>query len=307
MIVRPRPTAWQLFFVLRGSIVRHIRDKLLIVAGISLLALLIERSGWPAGVAATHVSMVPFSLLGLALSVFLGFRNNVCYDRWWEARKQWGDLLRASRTLSRETLAALPDETALTTRLLRSCIGFAHALAARLRDEDGAAAAAPWVPEADRPALAAARNANNHLAGRMATDLADAHRRGALGDIVYQALMNHLNVCASTQAACERLKVTPTPFAYSLLLHRTAWFFCLLLPFGLVGSAGWLTPLVVVIVAYTFFGLDALGDELEEPFGRADNDLPLDALVRTIEIDLLEMLGVQPLPEPLLPQDYVLT
>lgn len=109
----------------------------------------------------------------------------------------------------------------------------------------------------------------------------------------------------ASQAICERIKNTPTPFAYSLLLHRTAWLFCLLLPFGLVSSLQLLTPIVVAIIAYTFFGLDALGDELEDPFGLADNDLPLNALVRSLERDVLEVLG-EPLPEPLLPQRYVL-
>lgn len=304
MIVRPRPSAWRLFFVLRGSIVPHIAGKLALVAAVSVLAVWLQ--GRDARLDAVHLAAVPFSLLGLALSVFLGFRNNVCYDRWWEARRQWGALLAASRALAREALAALPGQPLLTEALVRRCIGFAHALAARLRDEDAVAAAAPWLPAPEQPALSATRNANNLIAGLIAQDLAGARSAGLLGDIVYQALMAHLHECTAVQAACERLKGTPTPFAYSLLLHRTAWFFCLLLPFGLAATLGALTPLVVVIVAYTFFGLDALGDELEEPFGRADNDLPLDALVRGLEIDLLEQLGMQPLPAPLQPRGYVL-
>lgn len=304
MIVRPRPSAWRLFFVLRGSIVPHIAGKLALVAAVSVLAVWLQAR--EPRLAAVHLAAVPFSLLGLALSVFLGFRNNVCYDRWWEARRQWGALLAASRALARETLAALPGQRALAEAVVRRCIGFAHGLAARLRDEDAAAAAMPWLPAAEQAALAQGRNANNLLAGWIASDLAGARRDGALPDIVYQGLMAHLHECTAVQAACERLKGTPTPFAYSLLLHRTAWFFCVLLPFGLAGTLGAVTPLVVVIVAYTFFGLDALGDELEEPFGRADNDLPLDALVRGLEIDLLEALGVQPLQPPLQPRGYVL-
>ena len=108
------------------------------------------------------------------------------------------------------------------------------------------------------------------------------------------------------QTACERLRSTPTPFAYALLLHRTAWLFCLLVPFGLVSSLGLATPVVTVILAYAFFGLDALGQELEEPFGRTPNAVPLDALVRNIEIAALEALGEAELPQPLLPQNYVL-
>ncbi len=126
-----------------------------------------------------------------------------------------------------------------------------------------------------------------------------------LSDVLYQTLARRLDGMSSAQASCERIKSTPTPFAYSLLLHRTAWLFCLLLPFGLVSSLELMTPLVVAIIAYTFFGLDALGDELEDPFGFADNDLPLDALVRVIERDVLDVLG-EPVPEALQPKGYVL-
>ncbi|MNV80215.1 Bestrophin, RFP-TM, chloride channel [compost metagenome] len=97
------------------------------------------------------------------------------------------------------------------------------------------------------------------------------------------------------------------PFSYALLLHRTAYMYCFLLPFGLVDITGFMTPFVVAIVAYTFFGLDALGDELEEPFGMESNDLPLDTLCRGIEISLLEALNDPNVPVPLQPVNYQLT
>ena len=74
--------------------------------------------------------------------------------------------------------------------------------------------------------------------------------------------------------------------------------FCVLLPFGLASSLGWGTPVLSAVLAYAFFGLDQLGEEMEDPFGLEPNDLPLDALVRTIEIDQLDALGERPLPEP---------
>ena len=111
----------------------------------------------------------------------------------------------------------------------------------------------------------------------------------------------------ASAASCERIRNTPVPFSYTLLLHRTAYLYCFLLPFGLVDTTGFMTPFVVAIVAYTFFGLDALGDEIEEPFGLESNDLPLYTLCRAIEINLRESLGETDLPPPLLPVDYLLT
>jgi putative membrane protein len=107
-------------------------------------------------------------------------------------------------------------------------------------------------------------------------------------------------------AGCERIRSTPIPFSYMLLLHRTAYLYCFLLPFGLVDTVGLATPFVVGLVSYTFFGLDALGDEIEEPFGTQPNDLPLSALSRIIEIGVREALGEADLPGPLVPIDYAL-
>ena len=122
----------------------------------------------------------------------------------------------------------------------------------------------------------------------------------------YTLLEARLVSLSGVQAACERINTTPLPFAYTLLLHRTAYLFCLLLPFGLAGLLGWATPLLSAVVSYTFFGLDALGDELEDPFGFDVNDLPLTALVRTVERDLLAALGETDLPPALQPVDFLL-
>jgi putative membrane protein len=115
-------------------------------------------------------------------------------------------------------------------------------------------------------------------------------------------------MCSMTAAAasCERIKSTPIPFSYTLMLHRTAYIYCFLLPFGLVDTIGFMTPFVVGIVAYTFFGLDALGDEIEEPFGTLPNDLALDAICRSIEISLRESIGDELVLKPLTPVNYCL-
>jgi len=283
----------------------HDAGRILVITLLSCVVVWMYHRQW---FSPTHLSAVPFSLFGLALSVFMGFRNNVCYDRWWEARKQWGDLIVQARSLARESAVLLAASTAnpVQERLVRRCIGFGYALAARLRDQDMLEAVRPWVQPEELDTLAGNRNVPDALLMAINRDLAACLRRGELTDILYQGLTQRVAQCAAIQAACERIKYTPTPFAYSLLLHRTAWLFCLLLPFGLVGTLEYLMPVAVTIIAYTFFGLDALGDELEDPFGLEANDLPLSALARVIEIDLLDGLGVRPLPEPAQPVDCVL-
>ena len=108
------------------------------------------------------------------------------------------------------------------------------------------------------------------------------------------------------QASCERIKSTPLPFPYTLLLHRTIYLFCILLPFAMAEPLGWLTPVFTAIVSYTFFGLDEIGDDLEDPFGFDENDLPCNAILRTLEREVLAALGNEQLPPALLPVECVL-
>lgn len=299
MIVRPRPSVFSLLFILRGSIVPTIAPRVALVVAFSAVVALVHR------ITPQHfpeLTVVPFTLLGLALSIFLGFRNNACYERWWEGRKQWGALIAETRTFLREALAILPDDTALHRRLAHRTIAFGHALRNQLR-EAPPPEPRTWLPDGET--LDPNRSQPDAIMWLQSRELAAQLRAGALTDILYRALADRLDAMTGIQTACERLRSTPTPFTYTLLLHRSAWLFCLLLPLGLAGSLGFATPLASAMLAYAFFGLDALGDELEEPFGLSQNALPLDAMVRTIEIAALNAIG-EPAPEPLRPVDFVL-
>ena len=302
MIVRPRPNIFSLIFILRGSILPTITPHILCVLIVSA-CVVIWYHFFPASF--RNVSTAPFTLLGLALSIFLGFRNNVCYERWWEGRRQWGQLIAETRSLTREFLVLLPDDMALRQRCVRRLVAFAHALRNQLRDGDDGKTQ-DWLPEDEKACVAKSRCQPDAIQRLQSAELCKLVRAGKLNDIPYTVLAQRLQAMTIIQAACERLHTTPTPFTYTLLLHRTAWLFCLLLPFGLVGTIGLGTPILTAILAYSFFGLDALGEELEEPFGSTQNALPLDAMVRNIEIAVGEALGHVPLPEPLRPRNFIL-
>ena len=306
MIVRDRPHGVQLFYILRGSVLPHIAWELVTCTIVAVLVTLTHGFVYQWKITLTTV---PFSLIGLALAIFLGFRNNAAYDRYWEARKLWADLVHRSRSFARQvqtllhfnTPARADDAADPRQRIILRAIAFASALRHQLRCSDARADIRRLLPPEDAEGFAAARCGTDYLLRRMGDDLGGFLRAGRLDAPVAAHLDQTLAGLAAVAAGCERIKHTPIPFPYTLLLHRTAWLYCFLLPFGLVDTVGFMTPFVVVIVAYTFFGLDALGDEIEEPFGLADNHLPLDALCREIEINLLETLGASELPSPLPP------
>lgn len=299
MIVRPKPTLWDVIFTLKGSIARNIAFRLSVITVIAVAVTLLS---FRHPELFQRFSAAPFTLVGLSLSIFMSFRNNACYDRWWEGRKQWGQLLVEVRCMIRETTPFADDPARI--RLLRGICGFAHALAAALRDKDEHDAARAWVTS--EPTLDGKPNLPDAVLTEVGRDLAGLMTQGVIKEWRYVLLESRLVSMSAIQAACERIKTTPLPFAYTLLLHRTAYLFCCLLPFGIANPLGWATPLVTAIVGYTFFGLDALGDELEQPFGLDVNDLPLDAIVRIIERDVRSALGETDLPPPRMPVDYLL-
>lgn len=307
MIIRPHRThsVTTLLFAMKGSVVPIIWPRVLYTMLLSVAVVLAERKGW-----AVHFTLnaAPLTLLGLTLAIFLGFRNTVAYQRWWEGRTLWGELVIATRNVARQTLSFLsPLPRERQRDLVYALIGFTHALRHHLRGTDPAAELRRWLPEGTCDAVLASPHRPNALLGVLGRDCTDAARAAGVDSILLAEMDRGLNQLSNVLAGCERIKGTPIPFTYILLLHRTVHAYCFMLPFCLIGPLGWLTPLAVGILAYTFFGLDAIGEQIEDPFDLLPNDLPLDALSRNVEINLRSLLGEQDLPPPLEPKDFVLS
>ena len=303
MIVRPRPSLLQLFLVRHGAILPRILPQIVLFTGISAAVVLGHKiipsfvPGHPPG---------PYALIGIALSIFFSFRNNACYERWWEARIQWGHLFLATRGLSRQTLVLEPDAAAERQRILTLAMAFTQALVLHLRPSASSEKVERHLTDADRASFRSGVNRPDMLARLIAEELARLQASGRISDILYQLLDRSLGDMAAVQGACERIRNTPVPYIYNLLLQRTTYLFCLFLPLGFVDTLGWSTVIATALITYTFFGLDALGDELEQPFGVRPNHLPIGALADTIEVELRDALGETALPPLPRPVDYLL-
>jgi len=296
MIIRDKPRAWELAFAMRGSVLPHIALPLLgVIALAAVMVFLDHHFGL-----LPHIEGIPFTVFGIALSLFLSFRNNAAYDRWWEARKLWGGLLADLRSLARELEVFVPDQ-AMRRAILRQSLAFLHLHRRQLRRLSHDVETQSRSPEllADPHPPCSALNLLN-------TDLARAYAAGEIDGFGARTLTARLSNIALAQAGCERIAATPLPFVYSLLIYRTTYLFCMLLPMALVGTSGWLTPLFVGIVAYVFLGLAEVTEELSHPFGTTLNALPLDAICRAAEISLAPHLG-EPAPKPLQPNDFHLS
>lgn len=252
-------------------------------------------------------TLAPFSILGVAIAIFLGFRNNAGYARYVEARKLWGQLMIASRSLLREVKTTLPD-SASVREFARLQIAFAHCLRMTLRKQPQAEVLAQYLKTEDLQRVLASNSPANRILLIMGEWLAVQRRNGQLSDILFISLNDRLNDISAVLAGCERIAYTPIPFAYTLILHRTVYLFCIMLPFALVVDLHYMTPFISVLISYTFISLDCLAEELEDPFGTENNDLPLDAICNAIEIDLLQMNDEAEIPAKILPdRHYQLT
>ena len=296
MIVRPKASFFDILFAIRGSIAGRVAWRCLFITALACIIVLWGdfHMQWM-----SHFGAAPFGLIGIAISIFMSFRNSAAYDRWWEGRKQWGELLVQARSLIRE-LSDLDIDA--KKRIFLPLIAYANALSARLRGEDEVAAARPWYADA-----VSSPNVCDDILRQIGSELIALNKSGALSDWRYSSAATRMAGISHVQAACERIKSTPLPFAYTLLIHRTVYLFCILLPFALAPQLGWGTPVIVAFISYTFFGLDAIGDDLADPFAQADNSLPIKSLVRVLERETMNFLGMSPLPEELKPVGYVLS
>lgn len=186
-------------------------------------------------------------------------------------------------------------------------VAFAHVMRQHLRDEQRPDELGELARRAGCDAILAARHRPNAAVLWLGDRIADAARHDAVDRFHVTILDRTLAGFTNVLGACERIKNTPIPGSYTVLIHRIVALYVFGMPFGLLAATGVFTPLVVLFIAYAFLGLDAIGGEIENPFGYDPNDLPLSAITRTIEIDLREQLGDPDLPPPAAAIDDVLS
>ena len=266
---------------------------------------------WTEGTIFKHkvpLNATPFTLVGVALALFLGFRNSSAYDRWWEGRKLWGALVNTMRTLTRQALTMtgdVPKAAKDQREFIDMLVAFTYAMRDQLRG-DVFARSAELLPPALAEEVDRARYKPFIILRGMGEWVSARYKEGAFGEITMTAIDRNLVELSNILGGCERIAATPVPFGYSVMIHRVVYFYCALLPFGLVDAISWMTPAVAMVLAYAFIALDSLAAELEMPFSRDENGLALDAISLNIELSIREMSRAPLEKTPLQPVRYVL-
>lgn len=244
------------------------RTLFLDVVGAGAYAALVVWAEEAAGIA---VPLGPsfLSILGIILGLLLVFRTNTAYDRWWEGRRLWGQLVNVSRGLSHTLDAMLPTDHPSRGTYAELVAAFPAALALHLRTPRAAD-----VPH--RP---------NTIARALFTQLHADVRGEALPREAIVACTPLLTAFDDVCGACERIRNTPIPFSYSSYIKQFVVLYALVLPFGLARDFGYGTVIASMFTFFATMGLELLATEIEEPFGTDRNDLPLDDLADRIARD----------------------
>lgn len=268
-----------------------------------------------------YLSM-PFSTvtaLSTALAIFLGFKNNNAYDRWWEARKIWGLLVNYSRAWTRQVVTMVIAEDSedaaavkeLQHRLVYRHIAFVHALRVFLRkkhaynktDQEEIYEEAnrysdtqAFLMAKEYKAFCQKNNPPNFLLELQGEDMRRAFQRGWLSDYRFVKLEETLEEFNNIQGASERIKNTPFPRQYSFFSRVFVFIHASLLPFAFIHELGIATIPVSIIISFVFLALDLVGERTEDPFENRLEDVPLTALSLTIETNMKEQWGEKDFP-----------
>lgn len=293
MIVRQRTNWLKMLFIWRGSVLKKIIVQLSIITLFSLAIYFFKGKIFDYKV---HLNPTIFTLIGLALAIFMGFCNSASYDRFWEGRKLWGLLVIETRSLTRQILSLVndssPEAKEEKEKIIKLISAFAWSLNFQLRDKSGTEHLERLLSSEQLEKVKNKKFIPNSILGFIADWLSEQNKKGNIDTIVMTSMDHQLNQFSNISGGCERIYNTPLPFAYSVLLHRTVYLYCFWLPFGLVDTLGWMMPLIVLLISYTFIALDAIIQEIGEPFGEEENDLALNSICRTIEFSILEQAGI---------------
>jgi putative membrane protein len=253
---------------------------------------------WAVGVVVFHnyvgrvdIPATVHTLVGAALGLLLVFRTNSSYDRFWEGREIWGRLVNESRNLARAASAHLRSDPILQDTLIRWISAFPYAVKNVLRGTDGLGPIADELPKAEIEKVETSEHPALTVAKRMTSALVEARDKGLISDVTLASLDQNVQLLVDCLGGCERINSTPLPFAYMVHLRRVMIVYCFTLPFALVDGFGWLTVPAILGVAYTFFGIEEIGVEIENPFGHDLNDLALEELCGKISKNVLALSG----------------
>jgi putative membrane protein len=286
-MIQYNPKRWlEHLFDVKGSLILEVTPRVLSCMVWSVAVVAFHRY-----VGKVDIPETIHTLLGVALGLLLVFRTNSSYDRFWEGRQLWGSLINETRNLARVVAVHIRNDLALQDSLIRWIGAFPYSVKNVLRGTDGLGPIAEELPAVEKLIAEKSEHPPLTIAKQITSLLVETRDKGLISDITLASFDRMLLQMVDDLGGCERIASTPLPFAYTVHLRRVMIVYCFTLPFALVDPFGWLTVPAMLGVAYTFFGIEEIGVEIENPFGHDLNDLALEEMCSKIAKTVLAISG----------------
>jgi putative membrane protein len=279
-MIKYNPKNWvQFIFAFHKSDTLRILWKELIYMGLFTAAITyVEITFFPKATFLSNL-MAVYSLIGFVISLLLVFRTNTAYDRWWEGRKKWGEMVNDSRNLAVKisTFQFNKEENDFFRRMISN---FTYATKEHLRrninlDE-------LQLTDEERKGLEKKKHVPVEIIHLMFQKMNQLKEGGKLSEMEYLAINENLDSLIDSLGACERILNTPIPFSYSLFLKKFIFIYTMTIPLAFVTTFGYFSAFIATFIFYILVSMEVLAEEIEDPFGDDDNDLPTDQLCETI-------------------------
>jgi putative membrane protein len=282
----------------RGSVIPAILDRTLGCTAFAVLIVFLHARGWPVAIPAV-ASVLPNIVLGLMLV----FRTNTAYERFWEGRKLWGGMVNTTRNLARHLWVTVqegaePDQAQQDrtekAAALYLIAAFSVATKLHLRQEPVNDELKHLLTATRYEKLKTMNNPSLEIAFWLQDYLQQCQHEQRLHIYQLGQLQLLLNQLVDYLGGCERILKTPIPMAYAIHLKQLLLIYCLMLPLQFVNQLGWITVPMVLLVSFMLFGIEEIGIEIENPFGRDRNDLPLDQICETMQRNIDDLIQLEP-------------
>lgn len=289
-MIKYNPKNWfKLIFALHKSDTIRILWKELIYIGVftSIITFLIVTYGGEI-IESLEKLITLYSLIGFVISLLLVFRTNTAYDRWWEGRKKWGALVNDTRNLAIkiETSVNLPESRDVLRRMIAN---FPFAMKEHLREQRKLDLLE--LTDEERLLLTERQHIPIAIAQKITEETKSLRAKGSLSEEDYLTIDKNINALLDSLGACERIKNTPIPFSYSLFIKKFIFIYVTTIPLAFITVFGYYSVLIALFVFYVLVSMEVLAEEIEDPFGMDDNDLPTDELSDKIRANVNEIFG----------------
>ncbi len=286
------PKAW--FSLITHSYSRHVmrtlRPALLFMAGYSAVCCYLILDVFRLHEKDFHSTIAMHSLLGIVLGLFLVFRTNSAYDRWWEGRKLWGQMVNNTRNLSFKLNAFLPKEDLENRKYFGRMIPNFVVSVKDYLQKGVNVNSLETTGDNFSEKFKNIKHIPNMISSMLYDRVNELYVKKAISGDQLLLIDRELKEFSDILGGCERIKNTPIPYSYSMYIKKFIFIYIITLPFGFVTQTEYITIPIVVLISFVMFSVELIAEEIEDPFGNDINDLPTDELTIKIRDNVQEIL-----------------